>query len=112
MNGHDEPITDLHASIVTTHQNIIRRVSKAIHALHEPLTIAETCQAVYGEMGGYSQLLVIEKIGAYIEYLYEHGMIEITNSDELEQGRPARYRRLRDIPDSEILPMETNHVLV
>lgn len=112
LNAHNEPITDLHASIATTHQNIIRRVSKAIHALHEPLTIAETCQAVYGEMGGYNQLLVIEKTGAYIEYLYEHGMIEITNPDELEQGDPARYRRLREIPDSEILPKEKSYVLI
>jgi len=112
LNGHDEPITDLHAGIATTYQNIIRRVSKALHALHEPLTIAETCQAVYGEMGGYNQLLVIEKTGAYVEYLYEHGMIEVTNADELEQGRSARYRRLRDIPDSEILPKETNNVLI
>jgi hypothetical protein len=46
-------------------------------------------------MNGYSQLLVIEKTGAYIEYFYEHGMIEITNPNELEQGMPVRYRRLQ-----------------
>ncbi len=48
------------------------------------------------KLSGYNQLLVIEKTGAYVEYFYEHGMIEITNPDELEQGRPARYRRLRE----------------
>jgi glyoxylase-like metal-dependent hydrolase (beta-lactamase superfamily II) len=96
LNGHDDVITDLPVQIQTTHQNIIRRVSKALGALREPLTIAEICKAVYGEMSGYNQLLVIEKTGAYVEYLYEHGMIEVTNADELEQGRPARYRRLRD----------------
>ena len=112
LNGHDEAITDLHARIETTHKNIIRRISKAIQALHEPLTIAETSAAIYGEMGGYNQLLIVEKTGAYIEYLYEHGMIEITNPDELEQGRPARYRRLRDIPDFEILPKEKKYVLI
>ncbi|MBK9926782.1 MAG: MBL fold metallo-hydrolase [Anaerolineales bacterium] len=112
LNGHDDVITDLHAQIEATRQNIIRRMSKAIHALQEPLTISEVCKAVYGEMSGYNQLLVIEKTGAYVEYLYEHGMIEVVNVDELEQGNPARYRRLKDIPDSEILPKETNHVLV
>ena len=112
LNGHNDPVTDLRASIQLTRQNIIRRISKALNALSEPLTIAEICAAVYGEMSGYNQLLVIEKTGAYIEYLYEYGMIEITNATELEQGSPARYRRLRDIPDSEILPKETNHVLV
>ena len=79
-------------------------MSKAIRALGEPLTIAEICVAVYGEMGGYQQLLVIEKTGAYIEYFYEHGLIEIMNAGEVEQGIPARYRRLREIADDEILP--------
>ena len=50
---------------------------------------------MYGGAGGYNQLLVIEKTGAYVEYLYEHGLIEITNPDEVEQGMPAKYRRLR-----------------
>jgi len=112
LNGHDDVITDLHAHIEATRHNIIRRVSKAIHALSEPLTISEISSTVYGEMAGYNQLLIIEKTGAYVEYLYEHGMIEITNPDELEQGRPARYRSLRDIPDSEILPKEKKHVLI
>ena len=96
LNGHDDVITDLPVQIALTKQNIIRRMNRAIHALSEPLTIAETAQAIYGETGGYNQLLVIEKTGAYIEYLYQHGMIEITNSHELEQGKPARYRRLRE----------------
>ena len=61
---------------------------------------------------GYNQLLVIEKTGAYVEYLYEHGMIEITNPDELEQGRPARYRRLREVSETEILPKERAYVFV
>ncbi|HLO13829.1 MAG TPA: MBL fold metallo-hydrolase, partial [Anaerolineales bacterium] len=96
LNGHDDAITDLPAQIEATRQNIIRRMSKAIQALDEPRTMEEVCKAVYGETGGYNQLLVIEKTGTYIEYLYEHGLIEITNRDELEQGKPARYRRLKD----------------
>jgi glyoxylase-like metal-dependent hydrolase (beta-lactamase superfamily II) len=112
LNGHDDPIADLHASIESTRQNMIRRISRGIHALAEPLTIAEACVAIYGEASGYSQLLMIEKTGTYIEYLHEHAMIEITNSDELALGKPARYQRSRDIPDSEILPKEKKHVLV
>jgi len=112
LNGHDDVITDLPAHITKTHQNIIRRVGKALRALSEPLTVAEICRAVYGGMEGYNKLLVIEKTGAYAEYLYEHAMIEIVNPDELEQGSPARYRRLRDIPDSKILPKEKKHVFI
>lgn len=96
FNGHNDMITDLPGQIELTKQNILRRMSQAIEALSEPLTIEEVCRAVYGEMSGYSQLLVLEKTGAYVEYLYEHGMIEIVNPDELEQGKPGRYRRLQE----------------
>lgn len=112
LNGHNDVITDLPARVEATRQNLLRRMSRALQALAEPLTIAEVCRAVYGEMGGYNQLLVIEKTGAYIEYLYEHGMIEVTNFEEVEQGGPARYRRLREVSESEILPKEKSYVLI
>ncbi|HLO30464.1 MAG TPA: MBL fold metallo-hydrolase [Anaerolineales bacterium] len=96
LNGHDDVITDLPAQIEATKQNILRRMNKAISAMHEPLTMEEICKAVYGETSGYSGLLVIEKTGAYVEYLYQHGMLEIANPDELGQGGPARYRRLQE----------------
>lgn len=96
FNGHDDVIPDLPAEIEATKRNILRRMRKAVEALHEPLTIDEICRAVYGEMGGYNQLLVIEKTGAYVEYLYEHGMITMTNPDEVQQGDPPRYQKLRD----------------
>lgn len=111
LNGHNNEIADLHAHIETTRQNILRRISRAVQALHEPLTIAQVCAAVYGESGGYNQLLMIEKTGAYIEYLYEHGLVEIANPAEVEQALPARYRRLREIADDEILE-RSEHVLI
>jgi glyoxylase-like metal-dependent hydrolase (beta-lactamase superfamily II) len=104
LNGHDEVITNLPSRIEATHKNIIRRMGDAITALCKSLTVAEVCLAVYGEASGYNLLLMIEKTGAYIEYLYEHGMIEITNPAELESGQPARYQRLREIANDEILP--------
>ncbi len=96
LNGHNDVITDLPTRITATHKNLIRRMSKAIKALSEPLMIAEVCSVVYENPSGYNKLLTIEKAGAYIEYLYEHGMIEIVNFDELEQGLPAKYRVLGD----------------
>jgi glyoxylase-like metal-dependent hydrolase (beta-lactamase superfamily II) len=96
LNGHDEAITNLPDRIDVTHRNILRRMSKALRALTRPLTISEICCAIYGALEGYNALLVIEKTGAYVEYLYERGMIEIVNADEVEQGGPARYWRARD----------------
>lgn len=112
FNGHDDVITDLPAQIESTKQNIVRRMSKALEALNLPLTMDEVCRSIYGEMSGYNQLLVIEKTGAYVEYLYEHGMIEITNPDEVEQGGPARYRLSREVSKSGILPKERAYVFV
>ena len=111
LNGHDDVITDLPAQIDATHKNILRRMSKAIDALRESLTIAEVCNIVYENPGVYNLLLTIEKTGAYIEYLYEHAMIEITNPNEVEQGLPAKYRRLREIADDEILHIKNASVV-
>lgn len=112
LNGHDDVIHDLNERIEATRLNLARRIGKALDALAVPLTIADACEAVYGGMSGYNQLLVIEKTGAYMEYLYEHGMIEITNFDEVEQGMPARYRRTREFSDDEILPKEKSYVFI
>jgi len=97
FNGHDDVITDVPAQIDATHKNIIRRMSKAIESLSQPLTIAEVCNIVYENPSGYNLLLTIEKTGAYIEYLYEHAMIEIVNAEEVEQDLPAKYRALGDV---------------
>ena len=112
FNGHNDVITDLPGHIESTKQNILRRMGKAVQALTEPLTVNEVCTVVYGEMHGYNQMLVIEKTGAYLEYLYEHGMIEIVNASELEQGQPAKYRLLRTVSESEILPKERAYVFI
>ena len=111
LNGHDEAISDLPAQIDATHQNIIRRMSRAIDVLSAPLTIAEICNAVYEIPAGYNLLLTLEKTGAYIEYLYEHGKITITNHGEVEQGFPAKYQSLREISDEEILPKHKSSVV-
>jgi glyoxylase-like metal-dependent hydrolase (beta-lactamase superfamily II) len=112
LNGHDEAITDLPKQIEATRNNIIRRMSRAMSTLTKPLTVSQVCNLVYKNPNGYNLLLTIEKTGAYIEYLYEHGMIEIVNADEVEKGQPAQYRRLGEISDSEILLKERNHVFI
>jgi hypothetical protein len=87
-------------------------MGKGMDALAEPLTIEEICSAIYGRTDGYNQLLVMEKTGAYVEYLYHHGLIWITNPAGVEQGQPARYRRFREISNSDLLPKERAHVFI
>ena len=112
LNGHDGCITDLPAQIEATRENIRRRMGKGMEALSEPLVLEELCTAIYGTMEGYNRLLIIEKTGAYVEYLYMHGLIGIVNPADVEQGKPARYLRLRDVSESELLPKERAHVFI
>jgi len=114
LNGHDDPIADLPGRVEIIREHISGRIRQTLEALSEPLTLAEVTQHVYGEMGGYNALLVLEKIGAYIENLYQRGLLEVTNLKDLENGRPAavRYRRLHEVNDSEILPKEKRYVFV
>ena len=95
LNGHDDPITDLSARNDTTRANLFRRIDQALAALDEPRTLAGVTEQVYGKMNGYNALLVIEKIGAYVEYLVQRGLAEIVNPDELEDDPQAAIKYCR-----------------
>jgi glyoxylase-like metal-dependent hydrolase (beta-lactamase superfamily II) len=95
LNGHDEAITDLPAKIGHVRANLSRRTNQTLDALFEPRTLAEITEQVYGAMDGYNALLVIEKIGAYVEYLLQRGLVEIVNPEELENGPQAAIKYCR-----------------
>jgi len=45
-------------------------------------------------------LLALEEAGAHVEYLYEHGKLEIANLDEVDNGgglAPIRYQTIRSL---------------
>jgi glyoxylase-like metal-dependent hydrolase (beta-lactamase superfamily II) len=108
LNGHDPAITDLPAQIDSTHKNIVRRMGRAMEAMSEPLTMAEVCNKVYENPGGYNKLLTIEKTGAYIEYLYERAWIEIANPAEVEAGLPATYWKMQESVVDVLLPEQAS----
>jgi len=83
FNGHDEPIDDLSSKVKSVRTNLFHRIDQTLEALNKPQTLAQVSEQVYGEMNGYNALLVIEKIGAYVEYLGQRGQLEIVNSQGL-----------------------------
>jgi glyoxylase-like metal-dependent hydrolase (beta-lactamase superfamily II) len=95
LGGHKAPIHDLQArvyEIKKVHQERLREVCKL---LEEPHTIAETAQTLFGEVHGYNELLAVEEAGAHVEYLYQRGVLEIDNLQDLENNRgptPIYYR--------------------
>lgn len=92
LNGHDDPITDLTSRIETVRANLTRRIDQTLEALSEPRTLAQATEQVYGPMNGYNGLLVIEKIGAYVEFLLQRGLVEIVNAKELEDDPSAAIK--------------------
>ncbi len=60
--------------------------------------MAEVSKALFGRTHGYNILLALEEAGAHVEYLYQMGLLEIANPDELsangERPTPIRYRCL------------------
>ena len=97
LNGHDDPVADLKERITAIRINISHRLEQTLDAVSEPCTLGQITKQVYGEMDGYNALLVIEKIGAYVEYLVQRGLLEIVNIKELEENShtPIKYGRVK-----------------
>ena len=95
FNGHDDPIADLPVRIASVRSHLFSRMDQTLESLSEPRTLVQVTEQVYGAMNGYNALLVIEKIGAYVEYLLQHGLVEIVNSKELEDDPEAAIKYCR-----------------
>ncbi|MBN1302851.1 MAG: MBL fold metallo-hydrolase [Anaerolineales bacterium] len=115
LAGHDAPIKDPAARSAAVREHLSMRLRQVLDLLAEPGTIFELTQKIYGELEGYNALLVIEKTGAYVEYLYLNGWLGIENAGDLERSRRAggiRCRRLRDVSVLELNPKERGYVFV
>lgn len=95
LGGHEEPINDLYECIARIERQQRARIERVLLACAEPRTIAELTEALYPDIGGYDQLLAVQKMGAYIEYLDQRGQLAIANLDEVSADEHAapRYRQ-------------------
>jgi len=96
-SGHG-PIPDVSARINEIRSALEQRLLQTLEAFEQPNTIAAACRQVYGEANGYNALLMIEKMGAYVEYLYQHGWLEIVNSNDIERDEEFSSNFQEDIP--------------
>jgi len=97
LGGHEGPINDLPGRISDIKTMHIQRLKKVEALLSQPHTIEETSLELFGEVHGYNVLLALEEAGAHVEYLYQRGVLEIQNLEEL--GRDSQpvaiyYHRL------------------
>jgi len=114
LAGHGQPISNLRERSAFILNSIRSRLKQCLAFLDEPHCMHEVSRNLYGEIKGYNALLVLEKTGAYIEFLYQHGMLEITNVDELETSNQAviRYRRSTDKADLVFSQKERTYVFI
>ena len=97
LGGHEDPVLDLPARIEAIRQLHRQRLDLVQQLLSRPETIAGLSHALFGEVHGYNVLLALEEAGAHVEYLYQRGLLEIANLQDLENGREPvalYYRRV------------------
>ena len=97
LSGHNEPVSDLSARIQQIKGIHAQRLERALGILSEPHTVSEVSSQLFPNVGGYDILLSVEEAGAHVEYLYQRGLLGISNIEEIEQGTvPLLYKRLND----------------
>jgi glyoxylase-like metal-dependent hydrolase (beta-lactamase superfamily II) len=97
LSGHNKAIIKLGDRITQIKRIHAQRLERTLDILSEPQTIAEVSSQLFGEVGGYNILLSVEEAGAHVEYLYQRGLLGISNIEEIEQGSvPLLYQRLND----------------
>jgi len=97
LSGHNEPIENLHDRIKQIKGIHAKRLARTLEILSDPRTIAEVSSQLFGDVGGYDILLSVEEAGAHVEYLYQRGLLGISNIEEIEQGSvPLLYERIND----------------
>jgi glyoxylase-like metal-dependent hydrolase (beta-lactamase superfamily II) len=115
LPGHNDPIEPLQECLLEARRHLENRLREVLQVLEQPGTVSDAAARLYGELGGYNALLILEKAGAYLEYLYLHGWLGIEPSgQELPGGerKAIRYRRLSSVSDKDILPKERSNVFV
>ncbi len=97
LGGHEEPITDVYGRITAIRESHQRKLDRVIDAFRtaDACTISDISKILYPDRGGYEVLLALEEVGAHVEYLYEHGVLEVSNLEEVErEDNPAILYRL------------------
>lgn len=87
LGGHEGPVEDMYGRIAYIQQRMeqkLARVLDIINAADHPLMIYDISKALYPDKHGFDVLLALQEAGAYVEYLYEHGLLAIANLHDYE----------------------------
>jgi glyoxylase-like metal-dependent hydrolase (beta-lactamase superfamily II) len=83
LGGHENPIYEIEDRIEEIRNVHRERLQLILDLLAKPNSIGEISNSLFGDVEGYTILLALEETGAHIEYLYQHGYLEIVNIEEV-----------------------------
>lgn len=89
LGGHDRPVSSLAAAVAQIEATQRRRIERVYEACAEPRSIAGLTAAIYPAIGDYDELLALQKVGAYVEYLDQRGMLAVANLDAVAADEAA-----------------------
>jgi glyoxylase-like metal-dependent hydrolase (beta-lactamase superfamily II) len=94
LGGHGKPVRDLQGAVASIEAAQRQRIERVYEACAEPRSLAELTADMYPGIGDYDELLALQKVGAYVEYLDQRGMLAVANLDEVAEDEAAvpRYR--------------------
>lgn len=84
FGGHEHPIYDLEKRIDVIRGHHMHRLQRVLDLMNEPTTIAQVSNKLFGQILGYHQLLALEETGAHVEYLYNRGLLKISNLADID----------------------------
>lgn len=89
MGGHEDVMDDLHGRIDAIQARIDEKLYMMLDLIRsagEPLSIVEISKRRYPDKHGFDVLLALQEAGAFVEYLYDRGYLEIANLAEVESA--------------------------
>lgn len=96
LPGHKTPIANFSQRIKEIQKGHAERLNQLLSLLVTPHTIAELSRKLFKEVNGYTIILALEETGAHIEYLYQRGLLGVSNLDEIiNQNEPVPIQYIR-----------------
>ena len=89
LGAHEAPMSSVHGRIEETIDHHYLRLRKTHTICHEPRTIKEISQDLFGSLSGYSVQLGLNEAGAHVEMLHDLGYLRIDNLDEVAKDLEA-----------------------
>jgi glyoxylase-like metal-dependent hydrolase (beta-lactamase superfamily II) len=89
LGSHEEPMPDIYGRIRAIRAMHHDRLERILTICATPKSIATISRELFGTVKSYHVLLALEEVGAHVEYLYDRGILNAANDDEIAHDANA-----------------------